>query len=170
MNHINNSDEHMNKNRNNFDNSMNEYFNNTSTLNVPQECNSGRKIELVDGSKYNKNYYNVMDESVATKAMIRYYQVAMFDEFGKYRIRSMLFEGMGSKGTCFYNYKMVEIKEYDMSLKKRDKFVDYLNEVKRNNKNLKTKIMYKFYPVYNFQYTNPPNGNELSECTSDLLI
>jgi len=29
--------------------------------------------------------------------------------------------------------------------------------------------MFKYYPVYNFDYTNPPEGNELSQCQSELL-
>ncbi len=31
------------------------------------------------------------------------------------------------------------------------------------------RVMFKYYPVYNFDYTNPPDGNELSQCQSELL-
>jgi hypothetical protein len=63
---------------------------------------------------------------------------------------------------------MVEINEYKLSKRKIDKFVRFLDKEKKKN-NLKFKLMYKFYPVYNFNYTNPPTGNEITQCQSELL-
>jgi hypothetical protein len=55
-----------------------------------------------------------------------------------------------------------------MAKNKIDKFVEYLNsKQKLNKKNFK--IMYKFHPVYNFEYTNPPTGNDINQCQSELL-
>jgi hypothetical protein len=94
----------------------------------------------------------------------------MFDEFGKCAIRSFLFIGNTSKGACFFDYKMEEIKDYNLSKNKIDNFVSNLEKQSKLNKNNKNfKIMYKYYPVYNFNYTNPPTGNDINQCQSELL-
>lgn len=149
---------------------MDSYFKTTDYKNLKitpeQSLLIGKDIDLVKGSDFHKNYYDMPDENIITNISVRYYQIAIFDEFGKCAIRSFLFEGSGSKGACFYNYKILELKDYKLSKNKIDNFVKYLDKKKNNSK---IKIMYKFYPVYNFDYTNPPTGNDISQCQSELL-
>ena len=43
-------------------------------------------------------------------------------------------------------------------------------KVLKNSKNTNDfKIMYKIYPYINFDMVLPPSGNDLSQCTSELL-
>lgn len=153
-------------------NNLNEFFNLTDYQNLKitpeQSLMAGKNIQLVKGSDYHKNIYDVPDVNNVQQLQVRYYQIAIFDEMGKCAIRSFLFDGETSKGACFYNYKMTEIKDYKMAKNKIDEFVEYLNsKQKLNKKNFK--IMYKFHPVYNFEYTNPPTGNDINQCQSELL-
>jgi len=37
------------------------------------------------------------------------------------------------------------------------------------NQNKDVKIMFKYYPVYNFKFTDPPSGNDITQCVSELL-
>ena len=128
----------------------------------------GKDIQLVKGSDFHKNIYEIPDQNMVQQITVRYYQIAMFDEFGKCAIRSFLFKGTTSKGACFFDYKIEELKDYLLSKEKIDKFVKTLDkEKKKNNKSFK--LMYKFYPVYNFDYTNPPTGNDINQCQSELL-
>ena len=51
----------------------------------------------------------------------------------------------------------------------------FLVTFEKNRKTIKTpkgdfKTMFKYYPVYNFDYTNPPTGNDINECMSELLF
>ena len=140
-----------------------------------QSCLAGKSIQFVNGSDF---YNNPNDIRAAVKipqvVQVRYYQIAMFPEdsdIDRFWIRSFLFEGKSSKGECFFNYKMIEIKDYKLTQRKIDKFVKILDKKKQLNssEHTKTKIMYKFYPVYNFSYTNPPTGSEINECSSPLL-
>ena len=124
-----------------------------------------KNFEFVKGSDFYKGYY---DNNTIKTIIIKYYQIALFDEFEKRSIRSFIFEGKSSKGACFFDYSIVKIKNYRLSKKKVDEFVDYLNNKKKTNNN-EFKLMYKFHPVYNFEYTNPPTGNEINECVSELL-
>lgn len=158
---------------NNGINELDKYFKTTDYKNLKitpeQSLLIGKDIQLVKGNDYHKNIYNITNTNVLNKITIRYYQIAMFEnEPDKFAIRSMLFEGTTTKGACFFDYKMVEISDYKLSKIKLDKFIEFLDKEKKKN-NSKLKIMYKFYPVYNFDFTNPPTGNELSQCQSELL-
>lgn len=149
-----------------------EYFKTTDYKNLKitpeQSLLIGKDIQLVKGSDYHKNYYNNPDKNLVKNINVRYYQIAMFDEFGKCAIRSFLFSGKSSKGACFYDYKILELKDYKLAKNKIEKFTKYLDKKKLTN-NQEFKIMYKFHPVYNFDYTNPPTGNDIHQCQSELL-
>jgi len=151
---------------------IDNYFKTTdySKLKITPEQDKliGKKIQFVKGSDLYKNYYNIPDKNIVQEINVRYYQIAMFDEFGKNAIRSFLFAGSTSKGTCFYDYKIIELKDYQLSKDKIDTFASYLDKEKKNN-NKKFKLMYKFHPVYNFNFTNPPTGNDINQCQSELL-
>lgn len=155
-------------------NGLDSYFKTTDYKNLKitpdQGLLVGKDVQLVKGSDFHKSIYNIPDPNLVQEITVRYYQIAMFDENGngKCAVRSMLFKGSTSKGACFFDYKMVEIKDYQLSKKKINKFVAFLDKEKRKN-NSGFKIMYKFYPVYNFNFTNPPTGNEISQCQSELL-
>lgn len=159
-------------NINNGTNGLDAYFKTTDYANLKitpeQGLLVGKDIQLVKGSDFHKCIYDIPDANLVQEIGIRYYQIAMFDEYEKCAIRSMLFKGTTSKGACFFDYKMEEINDYKLSKRKIDKFVKFLDKEKRKN-NSKFKIMYKFYPVYNFNFTNPPTGNEISQCQSELL-
>lgn len=151
---------------------LDEYFKTTDYKNLPISPEQGllvcKDIQLVKGSDFHKNIYEIPDKNMVQQINVRYYQIAIFDEFGKCAIRSFLFKGTTSKGACFFDYKIEELKDYFLSKKKIDKFVKMLDkEKKKNNKNFK--LMYKFYPVYNFEFTNPPTGNDINQCQSELL-
>jgi hypothetical protein len=159
-------------NSSNRSNGLDEYFKTTEYTNLKitpeQGLLIGKDIQLVKGSDFHKTIYDIPDSNLVQEISVRYYQIAMFDEFGKCAIRSMLFKGATSKGACFFDYKMVEINDYQLSKRKIDKFVRILDKEKKKN-NLKFKLMYKFYPVYNFNFTNPPTGNDINQCQSELL-
>jgi hypothetical protein len=151
---------------------LDEYFKTTDYKNLPitrdQGLLVGKDIQLVKGSDFHKNIYEIPDKNMVQQITVRYYQIAMFDEFGKCAIRSFLFKGTTSKGACFFDYKIEELKDYVLSKDKIDNFVKMLDKEKRKNiKNFK--LMYKFHPVYNFEYTNPPTGNDINQCQSELL-
>lgn len=124
-----------------------------------------KNIQFVKGSDYYKGVYNKND---VKDIVIRYYQIALFEENNKKAIRSYLFQGQSSKGACFFDYKIIKIKDYFISDNKFDKFLKFLKKMS-DVKNQDYKIMFKYYPVYNFKYTSPPTGNELSQCYSELL-
>lgn len=153
---------------------LDEYFKTTDYKNLKispeQGLLAGKDIQLVKGSDFHKPYYQIPDQNCIQNILVRYYQIAMFDEFGKCAIRSFLFKGNTSKGACFFDYKMEEIKDYNLSKNKINNFVSTLEKQIKNNKNNKNfKIMYKFHPVYNFNFTNPPTGNDINQCQSELL-
>lgn len=154
-------------------NGLDKYFKTTDYTNLKitpeQGLLVGKDIQLVKGSDFHKCIYDIPDPHKIQEITVRYYQLAMFEnEPNKFAIRSMLFKGSNSKGACFFDYKMVEISDYKLSKRKLDKFVRFLDREKKKN-NPKFKLMYKFYPVYNFNFTNPPTGNEISQCQSELL-
>ena len=151
---------------------LDEYFKTTDYENLKitpeQSLLVVKYIQLVNVSDFHKGYYEKPDKNLISTIVVRYYQIAMFDEFGKCAIRSFLFKGTTSKGACFFDYKIEELKDYQLSKDKIDKFVKVLDkEQKKNNSNFK--IMYKFHPVYNFNFTNPPTGNDINQCQSELL-
>lgn len=149
---------------------LDEFFTTSNNLKMSseQEIRSNKNIQFVKGSDLYKSYYEQPDKHNINNTNVRYYQIAIFDEFDKHIVRSFLFKGTTSKGACFYDYKIIELKDYKLSKNKLDKFVKILNKQKQNN-TTDFKIMYKHYPVYNFDYTNPPTGNDISECMSELL-
>jgi len=151
---------------------LDEYFKTTDYKNLKitpeQGLLAGKDIQLVKGSDFHKCIYDIPDKNLVREIKVRYYQIAMFDQYEKCAIRSFLFIGQTSQGACFFDYKMVEIKDYQLSKRKIDKFVKFLDKEKKKN-NSKFKLMYKFYPVYDFNFTNPPTGNEISQCQSELL-
>ncbi len=153
-------------------NGLDEYFKTTDYKNLKitpeQGLLVGKDIQLVKGSDFHKGIYDIPDKNLVREINVRYYQIATFDELGKCAIRSFLFKGSTSKGACFFDYKMIEINDYQLSKRKIDKFVRYLDRQKKKNDS-KFKLMYKFYPVYNFNFTNPPTGNEINQCQSELL-
>ena len=63
---------------------------------------------------------------------------------------------------------MKEIKDYKIDKKKLNKFIIFLDKEKKKSNKI-FKLMYKFHPVYNFNYTNPPTGNDINECVSELI-
>jgi hypothetical protein len=151
---------------------LDEYFKTTDYKNLKitpeQDLMAGKQIQLVKGSDFHKGFYETPDKNVVQNILVRYYQISMFDEFGKCAIRSFLFKGQTTKGSCFYDYKIIELKDKLLSKNKIDQFVKYLDKEKtKNNSNFK--LMYKFYPVYNFNFTNPPTGNDINQCQSELL-
>jgi len=153
-------------------NGLDEYFKTTDYKNLKitseQGLLVGKDIQLVKGSDFHKSIYNIPDKNLVREITVRYYQIAMFDEYNKCVIRSFLLKGSTSQGDCFFNYQMIELNDYQLSKKKIDKFVRFLDREKKKN-NSQLKIMYKFYPVYNFNFTNPPTGNEINQCQSELL-
>ncbi len=150
---------------------MQEFFETTDIANMKitpeQKKLIGKDVQFVKGSDFYKGYY---EENITHKVQIRYFQLAMFDEHGKRAVRSFLFEGINPKGACLYDYKIIEIKNYRISAKDLDKFIEKIQYQKpKNVDGVEFKVMFKWYPVYNFDYTNPPEGNELSQCQSELL-
>jgi len=125
-------------------------------------------FEIVKGSDMYKGFY---EKSIVKTNYIKYYQVATFtDNYKKKTIRSYYLEGKSSKGACFFDYRVIKIKDYRISEENFNKFINFLDNQIKNNKNSNIKIMYKYYPVYNFTLTAPPTGNEINECVSELLM
>lgn len=145
-----------------------EYFKTTDyeKLNNNNKHKFSTDIQLVKGSDFHKNFYDLPDKNLVENITVRYYQIAMFDEFGKCAIRSFLFFGSSSKGACFFDYQIIEVLNYKLSKDYVDKFVKYLDKSKPKSK---IKIIYKFHPVYNFDFINPPTGEDINQCQSELL-
>jgi hypothetical protein len=137
------------------------------------------QFEFVKGSDFRKGYY---DQNIVETVYVRFYQVALFNYYSQDQIsngvgniqpnnkrcvRSFLLKGESSKGTCFYQYQVISIKDYKISEKKLNTFIDHLNGMVQSPT---SKIKHKFYPVYNFDYVDPPSGSEINECVSDLLL
>jgi hypothetical protein len=167
-----NLNQNLNQNSNSNSNGLDDYFKTTDYKNMritsEQGISANKNIQLVKGSDFHKCIYDIKDKNLVEEITVRYYQIAMFDEYNKCAIRSILLKGSSSQGACFFNYKMVELNDYKLSKRKIDKFVKILEKEKKKT-NPKFKLMYKFYPVYNFNFTNPPTGNEINQCQSELL-
>jgi hypothetical protein len=162
--------------------SLDQFFNKSLDIDKivlePQQKESIEKhYEFVKGSDFCKNYYN---ETVVTTKYVRFYQIAMFNDYpekflgsgitmtpknGKRCIRSILLKGKSSKGACFYEWSVIEIVNRKISEKKVNEFIEHI----KSNRNNNIKIQHKFYPVYNFDNTELPTGNEINECVSELL-
>lgn len=149
---------------------LDDYFKTTDmdkdiNIKQAQEKQNG-KIQFVSGSQLLQSEDMLEDKG----SNIKFYQIAQFDDFGQVAIRTFLFKGIKSNGICFYDYKMESYKDHVLPKRKADKFVKFLEkQIKKTPNNAVNKIMYKYYPVYNFDYTGPPNGAELSQCCSELL-
>jgi hypothetical protein len=164
-----------------------ELFQTTDYTNFVPNINQSQAISktfnLVKGSDLYKGVYDKSDVDIKN-ILVRYYQVAMFSEQDseysqhnfdvdenkntKRNIRSFLFKGQGGNGACFYNYKIIEIKNYSINEKDVDKFINAIQKKSKNN-NSEFKVVYKYYPVYNFNNTAPPTGDQISQCYSELL-
>ncbi len=85
----------MNNNTQSHMSQIDEYFKTTDYGNLKitpeQGLLVGKDIELVKGSDFHKNFYETPDKNLIKNINVRYYQIAMFDEFGKCAIRSFLF-------------------------------------------------------------------------------
>lgn len=150
---------------------LDEYFKTTDMekdINIKQaQEKQNAKIQFVNGSQYHQSIYDI-DEDKGSN--IKFYQIAQFDEFGNVAIRSFEFKGIKSNGVCFYDYKMESYKDHILPKRKAEKFVRFLDKlIKKTPTGAINKIIYKYYPVYNFDYTAPPDGSELSQCCSELL-
>lgn len=165
-------------------NNLDHFFNNQldhKKIVLPQnQSNSIEKnFEFVKGSDFCKGYY---DQTVVETMYVRFYQIALFDDYskkilentiamvptdGKRCIRSFLLRGKSGKGACCFDWEILEIKNHKMSEKKLNTFIEYLSSNKNKKSNIR--IKHKFYPVYNFNDTEPPAGHEINECVSELL-
>ncbi len=126
-----------------------------------------KKYEFIKGSDFYPNFY---DQSITKEVYIRFYQITLFNVKNKRLIRSFLIKGKTSEGACLYDYKIIEANIYNISERKLNKFINYITNILPIQKpNNDIKIKYKFYPVYDFVNTPPPNGNEINECVSELL-
>ena len=165
---------------NNLDHFFNQQLNNDKIVLPQNQKDSVEKhFDFVKGSDFCKSYY---DQTVVETTYVRFYQIALFNDYskkvlesgialipkdGKRCIKSFLLRGKSSKGACFFDWEIVEITNHKISEKKLNTFIEYLSSNKNKKSNIK--IKHKFYPVYNFDYTDPPSGNEINECVSDLL-
>ena len=142
-----------------------------------------KNFNFVKGSDLYKGVYDIVDADVKN-VYVRYYQIAMFSEHedndnysqnennnAKRVIRSYLFKGQSGTGACFYNYKVIQLKNYSINENDVDKFVNAIKKKSKQNykNNNELKIVFKYYPVYDFTYTAPPTGDEISQCYSQLL-
>jgi hypothetical protein len=136
-------------------------------LSSNQQNGIKKNIEFVKGSDFYKGYY---DKNIVKNCYVKYYQFSIFNERNKRSVRSYLLKGNSSNGACFYDYHIEKVKDYTIKEDKLElfrKFIDKQN--KTSDPNSETKIMYKYYPVYNFKDVPPPYGNEINQCTSELL-
>ena len=125
--------------------------------------------EIVSGASF---YTNVYEESTE-KINVLYYQIAEFNNYpdnkntlvGKRNIRAFVLLGAGGGSSCSYSYNIIKIKNYNIHESKLKKFLNYITSSASN----KNRIKYKFYPVYNFDNTEYPSGNDINECVSELL-
>jgi hypothetical protein len=142
---------------------------------------------LVDNSPVNIYFYQIAQFS--DNENNKNFQLSKNSNI--YNIRAYKFKGIGGSnqgyGNCMYSYDIIDINNYKLSKRNVDKFVEKIkikgdvegaktglgtgNKYKHvhNKDNNKTLYKYKFYPVYNFNETAPPQGYEINECTSELL-
>lgn len=118
--------------------------------------------EIVKGGE-KLGYYDI---KITKDVRVRFFQIAQFDVAGVFAIRSYLFEGNGTNSGCFYEYKLVNMNDYKLTKRELKQFVKTLMDKKDTPT---YKVMYKYYPVYELTFTNGPSGQELSQCTSELL-
>ena len=150
---------------------MNEFFKTTDYNNLPvsdsQNKALGKNIEFVSGSEYHTNIYDIQ---VASHKFVKYFQLSLFSQDNKRSIRLYSLEGTSPVGgTCLYEYKVLKIKNYSLPDDYFKTFEKELREKNKQNNNSKIKVMYKYYPVYDFSFTEPPSGDDINQCTSELL-
>lgn len=150
---------------------MDEFFKTTDYNNLPvsesQKKSLGKNIQFVSGSEYHTNIYDI---NVANHSTVKFFQLAMFSQNNQKAIRLYTLEGNNPVGgTCSYEYKVLNVKDFTLDNSYFDKFEKSLKEQNSNNSKNDIKIMLKYYPVYNFDFTEPPNGNDINQCTSELL-
>jgi hypothetical protein len=164
---------------NNLDKFFNQQLNTETIKYTPNQKSSiENNIEFIKGSDYCRGYYN---ENILETKYVRYYQIAMFNSYSKKVIesgialvppkpkrcvRSYLLKGQSTKGACFFDWHIIEIKNYKIAEKELNTFIEYLNS---NKKKSNFTLQHKFYPVYNFDDTAPPTGEEINQCVSELL-
>jgi len=159
-----------------------ELFKTTDYTNfVPTQDNAKaiqKNFNFVKGSDMYKGIYDKCNMDIKNM-FVRYYQIEIFIHYtdninyneeeemnGKRNIRSFLLKGNTGTGDCCYDYRIAEVKNYSIDEKDLDKFI---NAIKKNKNDSKYKIIFKYYPVYDFKNTNPPSGNEINQCYSELL-
>ena len=150
---------------------MNEFFKTTDYNNLPlsesQNKTLGKNIEFVSGSDFHTGIYDVKVESHKS---VKYFQLALFSQDNKRAIRLYKLEGTSPVGgTCLYEYKVIEIKDYLLPDEYFKRFENQLKNDKSASNDSNIKIMFKYYPVYNFSFTDPPSGDDIKQCTSELL-
>jgi hypothetical protein len=114
-------------------------------------------FNIVRGSDfYNSNTNNKKD------ILIKYFQISMFDNDNNKRyIRMVELKQQNTNGVCHCDYKIINIKEYELSKKNVETFINKIDNL--NDKNIK----YKFYPYVN--NLPMPTSEELITCSSCLL-
>lgn len=148
---------------------MSDFFKTTDYNKLPvsesQTRALGKNIQFINGSDFHTNIYDV---KVASHEIVKYFQFGLFSQDYKKAIRLYILEGTAPVGgTCIYEYKILKIKDF---LLNKEYFEKFEQNIKNSlNKNNKVKIMFKYYPVYNFKFTAPPSGNDITQCTSELL-
>jgi len=117
------------------------------------------KYEIVKGSEFN-------DTPKIPEIIIKFFQIAAYENSNKqYNIKMYVFKYSVCMGVgC--EYRILNVMNY--SLDKYD--LRIFKKTLKHSKNTDTlKIMYKIYPYINFDGVLPPSGNDLSQCTSELL-
>lgn len=154
------------------------------------------KYQIIKGSEFYPSIDTIVNNKPIN---IYFYQIAQFSnnennlypQLSKnsnvYNIRAYKFRGAGGSGysNCLYTYDIIDIHDYKLTKRNVDKFVEKIkdrtnvegtglmtgNKYKHINKEnvITTLYKYKYYPVYNFNETPPPQGYEINECMSELL-
>ena len=114
-------------------------------------------FNIVKGSDFYKSNISNNDDII-----IKYFQISMFDNNNNKRyVRMVELQQKNTSGVCHCDYKIIKIKEYELSKKNVDTFVKSIDDL--NNKYVK----YKFYPYVN--NLPMPSSEELITCSSCLL-
>lgn len=150
---------------------MDEYFKTTDFNNLPtsksQNNALAKNIQFVNGSDFHTNIYDI---NHVQHKLVKFFQLGMFSQNDKKAIRMYILQGTAPVGgSCLYEYKVTKIKDYSLNNENYSKFEKELIEKNAINSKSDIKIMFKYYPVYNFDFTSPPSGNDINQCTSELL-
>jgi hypothetical protein len=147
---------------------MNDFFKTSDYNNLPvsesQKKALGKNIEFVSGSEFHTNIYDI---KVAKHKIVKYFQLGMFSQNNKRAVRLYILEGSDPVGgACMYEYKILKMKDYFLD---DDYFIKFEKNLTKLNNDRDIKVMYKYYPVYNFKFTDPPSGSDITQCNSELL-